>query len=287
MKTCAPARRILRIVLATALTALSCGISVGTAMATPSTQIWIPSTDIQPYKTFHLNLDSYVRTKNEPNANVGYFGISPGLALPPMYLVGPTVGVLPFGKIQMEVGFDAMWGGANNPAGLDKYPIYFHAKIGTPENTMFTGAPAIAVGAYNFGMRKGKLSGGTYTKSGTDADIVYGLVAKTFPVIGRLSAGCYKLNKKATVAGVYDIHGNKGDDSGLLASWDRTMSEVSDKLWFGVDYQGGKNAYGALNIGASWAFAKNVSVIFGYDMYNNKDRGGQNTFTVQADINFP
>jgi hypothetical protein len=256
-------------------------------MATPSTQIWIPSTDIQPYKTFHLNFDSYVRTRNEPNVNVGYFGIGPGLALPPMYLIGPTVGILPFGKVQMEVGFDAMWGGANNPAGLDKYPIYVHAKIGTPENTVFTGAPAIAVGAYNFGMRKGKLSGGTYTKSGTDADIVYGIVAKTFPVIGRLSTGCYKLNKKATVAGVYDIHGNKGDDSGLLASWDRTMSEISDKLWFGVDYQGGKNAYGALNIGASWGFAKNVSVILGYDMYNNKDRGGQNTFTVQVDTNFP
>ncbi len=42
---------------------LSCGISAGTAYATPSTQIWIPSTDIQPFKTFHLNIDSYIRTK--------------------------------------------------------------------------------------------------------------------------------------------------------------------------------------------------------------------------------
>jgi uncharacterized protein with beta-barrel porin domain len=54
-----------------------------------------------------------------------------------------------------------------------------------------------------------------------------------------------------------------------------------------VDYQGGKNAFGALSFGASWAFAKNTSVIFGYDVYNNKDRAGQNTFTVQLDINFP
>ncbi|HEY7586930.1 MAG TPA: hypothetical protein VH866_10520, partial [Candidatus Deferrimicrobiaceae bacterium] len=59
------------------------------------------------------------------------------------------------------------------------------------------------------------------------------------------------------------------------------------KLWLAVDYQGGKNAFGALSFGASWAFAKNTSVIFGYDVYNNKDRAGQNTFTVQLDINFP
>ena len=30
--------------------------------ATPSTQIWIPSTDIQGFKTFHLGIDNYTRT---------------------------------------------------------------------------------------------------------------------------------------------------------------------------------------------------------------------------------
>src|SRR5450759_2668496 len=62
MKTNALRRRIFRIVLSTAM---SCAVSAGTAYATPSTQIWIPSTDIQPYKTVHLNIDSYVRTKPE------------------------------------------------------------------------------------------------------------------------------------------------------------------------------------------------------------------------------
>ena len=89
------------------------------------------------------------------------------------------------------------------------------------------------------------------------------------------------------MAAVYDRNGAKGDDNGLLVSWDRTMSEISDKLWVAVDYQGGKNAYGATSVGFSWAFAKNVSVIFGYDIWNNKDRAGQNTATVQVDINFP
>ena len=70
------------------------------------------------------------------------------------------------------------------------------------------------------------------------------------------------------------------------------MTEISDKLWLAVDYQGGKNYLGALNFGASWAFSKNVSVIFGYDIYNNKNayyntnNQNANTFTAQVDINF-
>lgn len=265
--------------------ALLCALLAGVAGATPSTIVWIPSVDIQPYKTLHLNLDSYVRTKKEPSANVGYFGIADGQELPPMYLVGPTAGVLPFEKLQAEIGFDLMWGGANQPAGLDKYPFYGHAKVGTPEDN--TWKPAVVVGIYNVGLKKGEVRDGVYTKSGTDADIYYGLVGKTLPVVGRLSVGYYGLNRKASVAAVYDRNGNKGDDNGLLASWDRTMSEISDRLWLGVDYQGGKNAYGAFNFGASWAFAKNVSVIFGYDIYGDKDRAGRNTFTVQVDINVP
>ena len=70
------------------------------------------------------------------------------------------------------------------------------------------------------------------------------------------------------------------------------MTEISDKLWLAVDYQGGKNYLGVLSFGASWAFSKNVSVIFGYDIYNNKNayyntnNQNANTFTTQVDINF-
>ena len=32
--------------------------AAGAALATPSTQIWIPSTDIQPFKTIHLAIDN-------------------------------------------------------------------------------------------------------------------------------------------------------------------------------------------------------------------------------------
>jgi hypothetical protein len=258
-----------------------CGIAATIASATPSTQIWIPSTDIQPYKTVHLNVDSYVRTKKENPANLT--GASSGQGLPPLYVIGPTVGVLPYEKVQAEVGFDLMYGGANTGFGLDKYPAYGHFKIGMPEDN--TWIPAVAVGMYNIGTKSGDARKGELA---TNQDIAYGLVAKTLPVIGRLSAGYFVGNKKVLVKDTVDASGNfRSDEKGVLLSWDRTLTEISDKIWVGVDYQGSKSAVGALNFGVSYAFAKNVSVILGYDVYNNKKVAGENTFTVQVDINFP
>jgi hypothetical protein len=161
----------------------------------------------------------------------------------------------------------------------DNHPLYFHAKLGTPEDALFKLSPALAVGGYNFGTKSGDARAGELT---TKQDIVYALAAKTIPVIGRLSAGYYVGNRKALL----DANG-ASDEKGLLLSWDRVMTEISDKLWLAVDYQGGDSALGALSIGASWAFAKNVSVLLGYDIYNEERTGGQNTVTLQIDINFP
>ncbi|GAB4236074.1 MAG: hypothetical protein OHK0028_12920 [Deltaproteobacteria bacterium] len=250
--------------LAAAASAL-CGFAATIASATPSTQIWIPSTDVQPFKTVHLNVDTYLRAD----------GNDDGSRTPPIVVIGPTVGVLPFPKIQAELGFDVISGGGD----LDKYPLYFHGKLGTPEDSLFPFSPAIAVGGYNFGTKSGDVRKGEIA---TNQNLVYGLVAKTFPVVGRLSAGYFTGNKKVLVDG-----NGRSDENGVLLSWDRTMTEISDKLWLAVDYQGTNSGLGALSFGASWAFAKNVSVILGYDIYNEKKTGGENTVTLQVDINFP
>ena len=278
MKTRSLPLRIVRILVSIIL---SCGISAGTAYATPSTIVWIPSVDIQPFKTFHLNVDGYLRSKKESPGNLT--GAAPDRNLAPMYMIGPTFGISPFEQIQAEVGFDMIYGGGNTNAGLDKYPFYGHVKIGTPEDN--TWKPAIAVGIYNFGTKSGDARKGELA---TDQDIAYLLVGKTLPVVGRLSAGGYIGNKKVLVTDGKDANGNfRPDEKGVLLSWDRTMSEISDKLWLGVDYMSGRNVNGALSFGAAWSFAKNVSVIFGYDIWNNRKVAGENTFTVQVDINFP
>jgi hypothetical protein len=233
-------------------------LSVGAALATPSTQIWIPSTDIQKFKTGHLGIDYYARAHENENGD-----------RPHVYDFGLTAGVLPFGKLQMEAGFDLI---TNGDSTADDHPLYFNAKLGTPEGSLFGGSPALAAGGYLFGTENDV----------TDYNVVYGLVAKTLPVIGRLSAGWYVGNDDLLV----DEDGDENND-GVLLSWDRTLTEISDKLWAAVDYQGGDNALGALSFGVSYAFAPNVSVIFGYDIYNENATGGEDTFTTQLDINFP
>ncbi len=253
--------------------------AAGAALATPSTQIWIPSTDIQPFKDLHLNIDSYIRAsgvaKSPPaigstrDANVWDFG--------------PTIGILPFEKIQAEVGFDYLTV-ANNPN--DNHPFSGNFKIGTPEDSLFKFSPAIAVGMYNIGPTNYEKSRAAFITSGQN--ISYALVAKTLPAIGavpslgRFSVGGYHGSQRALV----DANGHSANE-GVLASWDRTMTELTDKLWLAVDYMGGNNVNGAVSVGASWAFSKNVSVIFGYDIWKEKALAGNNTFTVQVDINYP
>lgn len=245
------------------LYALLLGITLfaGALWATPSTQIWNPSTDVQPFGVWHAGLDSYLRASGHPVATN-------------LYDAGLTVGVLPWKKLQAEVGVDYMTTAPHSAA--NTYPMYFNAKVGTPEDSLFKGSPAFAVGGYNFG-----------TKSGiTSQNIAYFLAAKTipafgkFPSLGRVSAGYYRGDGKVLV----DEEGNAAND-GYILTWDRTMSEISDKLWFCVDYASGRSANGCLNVGFSWAFTKNTSVIFAEDFYNNTQTGGKPTFTLQLDIN--
>jgi hypothetical protein len=231
-------------------------LATGAAFATPSTQIWIPSTDIQGYKTLHLGFDQYITVEKNDDGTRATTIVNNGI----------TAGVLPSEKIQAEIGIDQRTISAE-PA--DSNPFYFNAKIGTPEGALFTGSPAFAVGGYEFGTKTDL----------TDVNIVYGLAAKTFGAAGRFSVGFYSGNDKLLV----DKNGEK-DATGLLASWDRTLSEISDKLWVAVDYMGGENAYGATSFGAAWLFAPNVGVIAGYDIYTND--AIKPTATLQVDINF-
>ena len=145
-----------------------CGLTAILAHATPSTQIWIPSTDIQAYKTVHLNFDTYIRDRS--NAD--------GSRTAPVVVIGPTVGILPFPKIQAEIGFDLISAGGD----ADKHPLYGHVKTRHPGGFPVQLSPAVAVGMYNIGTKSGDARNGELA---TNQDIAYALVAKTIPVIGR------------------------------------------------------------------------------------------------------
>jgi len=235
-----------------------CFLMVTACYATASTHIWSPSTDVQGYKKWHLTSDFYVPTENN----------SDGTRANTITNLGFTVGVLPFEKLNAEVGFDHKSGYGV----LDDYPWYFNTKVGIPENAYGKFFPALAVGIYDIGTKNDK----------TDYNVMYGKAAKTLSAggvfLGRFSVGYFKGDSKLLV------HNAKKDNNGLLFAWERVMPEISDKLWLCVDYQGTKSSYGAWNAGFSWKFADNVSAIFGYDFYNDKDLA--DTYTAQLDIDF-
>ena len=227
------------------------------SFATPSSQVFIPSPDVQSYGTFHLGVDVYLPVSKEagqfPNTVVD---------------LGLTAGILPFKRLNMEVGIDFIRG-FGQPA--DDHPFYFNAKLAVPEDGLFKYSPALAVGGHTIG-----------TTGANNFNLAYGLVAKTFPKVGRFSAGYYRGSKRLLV----DERGRK-DNHGLLLSWDRTLTEISDKLWAAIDFQGGNNSFGVLSFGVSWKFAPNVGVLLGYNVYNNTALANlENTFTMQIDIDF-
>jgi hypothetical protein len=229
----------------------SISILASLAMGTPSTIIWIPSVDFQGYKSFHLGIDNYAFDfKNGVTGS--------GTAFPTD--IGLTVGVLPDSLIHAEIGFDYF-----EP---QLSPFTLNAKIGVPEDALSSWSPAIAVGVFALG----------FQTNVTDANIFYGMVGKTFPVIGRFEVGYYSGNSKVLT----DISTGNADNSGVLLSWDREIPEISDNLWLAIDYQSGNSYFGALSYGFSWSFSKNVSVIFARDVFNANI---PSTFTTQLDIN--
>lgn len=227
--------------------------------ATASTHIWAPSTDIQDYGTGHVTADVYIPVRKNADGSQPNTITNTGL----------TFGILPLNKLRAEFGVDYKTGYGD----LDRYPIYFNGKLGIPEDAYGPYFPAFAVGLYDIGTNAGN----------TDYNIIYGKAAKTIKVknvsLGRFSAGYFWGNGELLLNG-----DGERDNNGILAAWERTMTEISDKLWVCVDYQGTQSGYGSLNLGCSWQFTKNVSILAGYEFYNNRDLA--DTVTIQVDINY-
>ncbi|RJP27922.1 MAG: hypothetical protein C4533_05430 [Candidatus Omnitrophota bacterium] len=252
---------------------------VNFAFATPSTHIWSPSTDIQPYKKIHITADTYTPTTGKGTNADNYdqhtyvqqvYGLTFSLLSDKQD--DNALGRIwqPLGKVMAETGFDYKKGFGSF---YDSTPWYFHFKFGIPEGAYFKDMPAFAIGGYDLGTKTNR----------TNYNIWYFKGAKSFNLggldLGRFSAGYFNGNKKLLL----DKNG-KRDNDGIMLAWERTMHEISDKLWLCVDYQGTQSSYGALNFGFAWKFSNNVSAIIGYDIYNNHN--STDTVTFQLDIDF-
>jgi hypothetical protein len=244
-------KRVKVLTLAAAIVAVACG----SAMAYPTGQINIPSTDAKGLKEVAIGINNYARFSTADTAGAN------------TYDLGVTTGLLPFEKVKLEVGADY---GTTGTA--TKQPMTYNAKLATAEDALIVGMPAFAIGGYNLGN----------AVPGTNAqNIGYALVARTFPVVGRISVGGYSGDKDILV----DAKGKK-DNTGVLASWDRSITEVSDKLWLGIDFASGNSALGGLGVGGSWAFSKQVSLLGGVTFYNEQTNN-KPSFTTQVVISLP
>ncbi len=235
---------------------LGAAVAAPDAGATASTHIWAPSTDVQRFNSLHVTSDLYVPVER---------GAS-GDRLPSVTNLGLTWGVLPFKKVNLELGVDHKTGYGV----LDSYPVYFNGKLGIPENAFSGLLPALAVGIFDAGTKR----------EATDDNVAYAKAAKTLEPVGRVSIGYFSGSRKLLL----DVNGRR-DNAGILAAWERMVPEISDRLWLCVDYMGTKSAYGTLNLGGSWKFANGMTLLLGYDIYN-ESRISPNTFTIQADVDF-
>jgi hypothetical protein len=229
----------------------------GPALATPSTNFWAPSTaGLQAFGVLHVTYDSY-------------FGES---AYP--IDIGLTIGVLPFEQLQLEVGFDLFYPTLSGDDSLE-LPVQLNAKIGTPEDTFFAGQPGWSIGIYGVG----------FEEDVTDYDILYGMLGKTLPYVGTLSAGgYYGLNPDLLIDGGGETH-----RAGFLAGWFSPAIDVPliDRIHLTADVQTGASALGAAGGGICVYFTPAIALLTGpVFFFENRVQPGQASFlwSVQVDI---
>lgn len=230
------------------------------ASATPSTTYWTPATmDIQPFGILHFGVDNYFTVFKKADDGGGDFPTDVGL----------TIGVLPYEKLQMEVGVDLLESSDD--------PWYFNAKLGTPEESLFKCSPGLSVGVYNVG-----------TKSGvTNQNVFYGMIGKTIPYVGRLTVGPYIGNGDVLVDG-----NGKKDNKGFMIGFDRGFLPAKDsegneykKVVLAADYASGKNLIGGGGVGVNYYFTKDISLLTGPVWFNDTAVNGKWKWTLQLDIN--
>ena len=232
------------------------------AGATPSTTYWTPATtDVQAFRTVHVGVDNYFTVFRTATNGAGGFPSDVGL----------TAGVLPYSRFQMEIGIDTL-----EPS---DHPLYFNAKVGTPENTLFQGAPAVNVGIFNVGTESGV----------TNQNVVQGVLGKTVPGVCRLFAGGYIGNESV----LRNAHGGS-EATGFMVAFDRRLMPVKgaggsgwNRLVLCGDYASGKNALGGGGVGLYWYFASTVSLLTGPVWFNEAAINGQWKWTTQLDVSVP
>ena len=229
------------------------------ALATPSSTFWTPMTlDIQPNGLLHVGVDNYFTVERKGSSGAGAFPTDAGL----------TIGVLPGPKLQAEIGVDFL-----QPS---DHPWVFNFKVGAPERTLSKQAPAIEVGMFGLG-----------TGPGTNQNVLYGIVGRSFAPVGRISVSPYTGNGSV-------LRSASGEEakSGIMVAYDRGLiaakgSEAFQRVVLAADYASGHNVLGGGGVALYYYFSSTISLETGPVWFNEKALNGQNKWSIQLDINQP
>jgi len=249
-------KKALKALAAAAVLAIAQGAS-----ATPSTTFWTPETTYtQPYLVPHLTYDTYVAEK----------GI-----LANTY--GVTIGVLPFEKLQGELGVDAFYPTLSL---FTKDLTQVNGKLTLPENAFGGWQPGVSVGIANVGFKA----------DASDYNLLHLSIGKTLPVVGAVAVGGhYGAGSKLLWTG----SDGKVNRTGFMASWTSADIKVGrpglDKIVFLADVATGKNWMGAVGGGIGLYFTPAIDVLTGPVYFLDKDlytglAGTNFMWTVQLDV---
>lgn len=249
------------VVLAT-LAAVALAVLPSAARATPSTVFWTPATSyVQPFLVPHLTYDTYF-------AEAGAYPVFTGL----------TIGVLPFEKLQAEVGFDLQFPGFSGSPGFQgSESLLLNAKLGVPDGAFASWQPGISAGIMAAGVR-----------TRTRANMLHAEASKShaFGTFGL--GGYYGLEDDLWV----DETGDE-DRVGVLAAyatpdWNVNLPGLTKVNAF-ADLQTGENSFGAWGVGAGFYFTPAIALLTGPVFFLNEDLqpGGASmmwSFQVDVDI---
>jgi hypothetical protein len=240
-----------------------CAATTGVARATPSTTYWAPSTTyVQPFLVPHVTYDTYFGKGPPPGFGAGNTPIYP-------VTTGLTVGVLPWERLQLEVGFDLLL--------PTEAPLLLNAKLGTPEGTFFRGSPSLAAGIFGVGTKRGV----------TDFDALYAQAQKRLPWGGYVSAGAYTgAGSRVLWTGSDGLA--RGGFMGAVSAPDLPVNLPGLKKIVPVaDVMTGKNALGAAGGGLYLYFTDAIDVLTGpVFFFDGATQPGGRRFlwTVQLDV---
>jgi hypothetical protein len=250
----------------TTLYVLASMLVATTASATPSTTFWAPSVaTCQPAGTPHVTYDTYFgRGTPPPNAGSPVYPIDTGL----------TMGVLPFQKVQAEVGYDLLLPSSN--------PVFafLNGKVCTPESSLFKGSPSIGGGIYNVGFKTNV----------TNYNVAYAMAQKTLPFGGYIAGGFYH----GTNDVLFTNSEGKIVKTGAMVGWSSPDINVGvkglKKIDIIADVQTGKNILGAGGVGAEVYFNDYVDMIVGPVFFLDsalQPGGASRLWTTQLDVDIP